>query len=79
MGVSRKIVLKCYPDKDTVWAMLKEAPRILKRNEEMYRLEQMEECAKQLKEGNVKEAVSAARKAGYDCLGKAITLHFQEK
>ncbi len=73
--VSKEVVLKCFPDKATIKTMLKEAPRILRRNEEFYRMEQMEECAALIDE-DMKGAVSAARRADYNCLAEGILLHF---
>ncbi len=74
--LSKEIVLKCFPDKATIKIMLRKAPKILRRNEEFYRMEQMEECVAQLSEGNIKGAVSAARRADYNCLAEGILLHF---
>lgn len=76
--MNKDLVLKNFPDKETVTKVLKEAPKILKRQGEGHRLEMMEECAMELDRGNVKRAVAAARNGGYNCLADAVLLHFNE-
>ena len=77
--MDKKLVLKNFPDKETVNKFLKEAPKVLRRAEETYRLEMMEECGEHLKAGNVEEAALSALAGDYKCLAQAILLHFSEK